>query len=155
MSSEIPSQALAGVITDKAHRLMVRVYYEDTDFTGVVYHANYLKYFERGRSDYLRLLGIHHHRLAALDPPMAFAVARIDVRYKAVARIDDVLTVVTRVAGSKGAQFFLDQTIERDGALVALAHLDIVCIDGAGRPRRLPKALGDVISGHAAGGEGD
>ena len=150
-----PYQSLAGTITGDEHRLLIRVYYEDTDFTGVVYHANYLKFFERGRSDYLRLLGIHHHRLATLDPPMAFAVAGINVRYKATARIDDVLTVVTRVAGAKGAQFFLDQAILRDDTLVAAARLDIVCIDVQGRPRRLPKDLADVINAHKADAKAD
>ncbi len=150
MTVEIPSQPLAGVIADGVHRLKVRVYYEDTDFTGVVYHANYLKYFERGRSDYLRLLGIHHHQWASLDKPLAFAVAGINVRYKAVARIDDILTVVTRLDRSRGAQVFLEQVIEREGAVVAEAHLDIVCVDGQGRPKRLPKALSEVINANAA-----
>ncbi len=148
MTTEVPSQSLAGVIEGGAHRLRVRVYYEDTDFTGVVYHANYLKYFERGRSDYLRLLGIHHHQLAGLDPPLAFAVAEVNIRYRAAARIDEVLEVVTRLSGSRGAQVFLDQVIERDGHTVAQARIDVVCIDGQGRPRRLPKALSDVINAH-------
>lgn len=150
MTTDIPMQSMAGEIDGKQHRLALRVYYEDTDFTGVVYHANHLKFFERGRSDYLRLLGIHHHRLAELDPPLAFAVAEIHVRYKAMARIDDILTVTTRVAGMRGAQFFLDQVINRDGVVVAEARLDIVCIDGQGRPRRLPKDLAGIIAGQMA-----
>ena len=148
MTADIPEQPLAGAIYGDEHRLMIRVYYEDTDFTGLVYHANYLKYFERGRSDYLRLLGIHHHRLAALDPPLAFAVARIEVRYRAAARIDEVLTVRTRLTGTRGAQVFIAQTIERAGVVVGEATLDVVCIDGGGAPKRLPKLLCDVINAH-------
>ncbi len=151
MSEDIPSQSLAGVIDDGEHRLMVRVYYEDTDFTGVVYHANYLKFFERARTDYLRLLGIRHSAMAARDLPLAFAVAQINVRYRAAARIDDLLTVHTRMAGAKGAQVFLDQRIERDFTLVAEARLDIVCIDGAGRPKRLPAELAEVINAAKSG----
>ncbi len=150
MTTHIPTQSMAGEILGDEHRLKIRVYYEDTDFTGVVYHANYLRYFERGRSDFLRLLGVHHHRLAELDPPLAFAVAQINVRYKATARIDDILTVSTRLAAAKGAQFFIDQAISRDGTLIAGARLDIVCIDGQGRPRRMPRDLAEVINRHIA-----
>ena len=151
MSDDTPAQPLAGVIENGEHRLMVRVYYEDTDFTGVVYHANYLKFFERARTDYLRLLGIRHSAMAARDVPLAFAVAQINVRYRATARIDDLLAVHTRMAGARGAQVFLDQLIERDGATIAEARLDIVCIDGAGRPKRLPKDLAEAINAAKSG----
>ena len=147
--------SLAGTIDDFEHRLNVRVYYEDTDFTSVVYHANHLKYFERGRSDYLRLLGIHHHRLAAMDPPLAFAVAQINIRYRNAARIDDVLTVTSRLAGTRGAQFFIDQAILRAGVVIAEGRVDVVCIDAQGAPRRLPKALSDVIKTHLPAGKDD
>ena len=125
---------------------MIRVYYEDTDFSGVVYYANYMKFFERGRSDFLRLIGIHHHELAKMEPPLAFAVAHIDITYRAPAKIDDILLVRSRSAGMKGAQFFLHQSIERDGVLLCEARFDAVCIGFDGRPRRLPKALIDVIN---------
>lgn len=141
MQSQIPSQCLSGAIDGDEHRLMVRVYYEDTDFTGVVYHANYLKFFERGRSDFLRVLGVHHHELQAHEDQIAFAVAHIDVRYLAPARIDDVITVRTRVARMRGAQFLLEQVCERDGVKLCEGRINVVCIDGAGRPRRLPKDL--------------
>jgi len=146
--TDMPVQALAGRIVDGEHQLFIRVYYEDTDFSGVVYYANYMKFFERGRSDFLRLLGIHHLELAALDIPLAFAVAHIDVRYRAPARIDDIVVVKSRSAGMKGAQFFLDQRIERDGVLLCEAKFTAVCIDFNNRPRRLPKLLVDRISGH-------
>lgn len=148
MTQEIPVQPLSGAITDGVHRLMIRIYYEDTDFSGVVYYANYMKFFERGRSDFLRLLGIHHAELAALDVPLAFAVAHVDVRYRAPARIDDIITVESRAIGIKGAQFFLDQRIMRDGVLLCEARFDAVCIDLKNRPRRLPKTLAERISSH-------
>ncbi len=135
------SPAHSGIIEGGEHRLQVRVYYEDTDFTGVVYHANFIKYFERGRSDYLRLLGVHHSELKATEDRLAFAVAHIDIRYRAPATIDDLITVRTRLLGSRGAQFFLDQRCERDGVVLCEGKVDVVCIDGQGRPRRLPKAF--------------
>ncbi len=148
MTDSVPVQPLAGVIEANAHHLKVRIYYEDTDFSGVVYYANYLKFFERGRSDFLRLLGVHHHEWAALPEPLAFAVAHVDVRYKAPARIDDIVTVITRVVAVKAAQFILDQRIERDGQLLCEARFDIVCIDLKSKPRRLPKSVLDVITIH-------
>jgi len=129
---------ISGRIVEGEHRLPVRVYYEDTDFSGVVYYANYLKFFERGRSDYLRLIGIHHHELAALAEPLAFAVADIHVKYRAPARIDDLIEVRTRMGGLRGASFMVHQRIFRGDELLTLAEVKAVCIDLNGRPRRLP-----------------
>ena len=139
------SQPLSGVIEAGEHRLRVRVYYEDTDFTGLVYHANYLKFFERGRSDYLRLLGVHHHELKAHEDQIAFAVRHLDIQFLSPARIDDVVTVSTRLTGMRGAQFFLEQVCARDGVKLCEGRINIVCIDGEGRPRRLPKAFADAL----------
>ena len=140
-----PEQPLSGVIEGDEHRLMVRVYYEDTDFTGVVYHANYLKFFERGRSDFLRVLGVHHHELRGHEDRIAFAVAHIDIRYFSPARIDDVITVRTRINRIRGAQFVLEQVCERDGVKLCEGRINVVCIDGSGRPRRLPKDLAEKL----------
>ncbi len=140
------TQPLSGTIEDGEHRLMVRVYYEDTDFTGFVYHANYLKFFERGRSDFLRVRGVHHGQLRAHEDQLAFAVAHLDVRYRSPARIDEVITVRTRIAGLRGAQIFMEQSCERDGVVLCEGRFDIVCIDGDGRPRRLPKLLADALN---------
>jgi acyl-CoA thioester hydrolase len=139
-------QPLSGIIEDGEHRLMVRVYYEDTDFTGVVYHANYLKFFERGRSDCLRRLGVHHHELRAHDEKLAFAVVHMDIRFLRPASIDDVVTVRTRMTNLRGAQFFLEQVCERDGERLCEARIDIACINGEGTPRRLPKALAEALN---------
>ena len=80
----------AGVFEGREHRLAVRVYYEDTDFTGVVYHANYARYFERGRSDYLRLIGVGHAELLARPDPCAFVITRLSMEFRRAARIDDL-----------------------------------------------------------------
>jgi acyl-CoA thioester hydrolase len=88
----------AGAFEGTEHVLPVRVYYEDTDLTGVVYHANYLRYFERARSDFLRLAGINHASLLARDDPAAFAVTKIAIAFHQAARIDDALEVRTRFA---------------------------------------------------------
>ncbi len=141
-----PETAIAGHLIDGVHDLPIRVYYEDTDFSGVVYHANYLKFFERGRSDFLRVLGVHHNELANLPEPLAFAVVHIDIRFRAPARIDDLVTVQTRPLSIKGALFVLQQTCLLQGVAVCEARVEVACIDLKSRPRRLPKALTERIA---------
>jgi acyl-CoA thioester hydrolase len=145
---------LSGRIDGDHHELPVRIYYEDTDFSGVVYHANYLKYFERGRSEYMRLIGVHHHQLAALEEPLAFAVSAINIRYLIPARIDDLVTVKSRLITARGARFTLDQWVERDGQKLAEAQVQVVCIDLNGRPKRLPKDLQAGIKAQTTGEKG-
>lgn len=137
---------ISGHIAEGEHHLPVRIYYEDTDFSGLVYHANYLKYFERGRSEYMRLIGIHHHELAALDEPLAFAVASLNLRYRAPARIDQLVWVRSRLVGVRGASFELRQRVERDNQVLTEAEVHVVCIDMKGRPRRLPAHLQAAIA---------
>jgi acyl-CoA thioester hydrolase len=132
-------ETISGTITGNTHTMSVRVYYEDTDFSGIVYHANYLKFFERGRTEFLRLLDIHHTELAKLDPPLAFAVVDIHIKFKTPARIDDLLMVHTRFDRASGASFHLSQWIEREGVVMAEQSVQAVCIDPVGRPKRLPK----------------
>lgn len=119
-------------------RHQVRIYYEDTDFSGVVYHAAYLKFFERGRTEALRESGVHHSELLTRDEPLAFAVRRMTTEWIAPARIDDVLEVRTRFTGARGARMFLEQEIWREETLIARAEVEAVCMSLAGRPRRLP-----------------
>lgn len=123
------------------HRLTVRVYYEDTDFSGVVYHANYLRFFERGRTEYLRDRGVEQAALRDTSgQPLAFAVRRIAIDFMRPARMDDLLTVVTSLAEITGASLRLDQTILRGGDVLASAEVQVVMV-GEGRPRRLPLDL--------------
>jgi acyl-CoA thioester hydrolase len=139
------SSPLDGVIRDGKHSQPVRVYYEDTDFTGVVYHANYLRYFERGRSEFLRLTGVSHTQLRALDQPMAFVVVRMTIDYRRAARIDDALIVRTEYDRVEMARLKVRQTLERGLDVIAEAVEEIACIDLDGRPRRPPPALMDGL----------
>ncbi len=127
--SDLPS---IGRIVDREHLLPVRVYYEDTDFTGVVYHATYLRYCERGRSEMLRVMGV---------PPGQpdhgiFAVTRIVMDYRAPARIHDALLVRTAFAGMKGPRLIFRQRVERDGVLLVEAEVVAVAIHPDGRARK-------------------
>lgn len=130
----------AGQWSGGAHHLPVRVYYEDTDFTGVVYYANYLKFLERGRTDALRTAGVSHSDLLELDTPLGFAVRRITVDYITPARIDDALVVETRFVEARGARLAVTQRIVKHETVLLTAQVDAACIDLAGRPRRLPAA---------------
>lgn len=117
------------------HVLPVRVYYEDTDFSGAVYHANYLKFCERARSDALRLLGIHHRELQG---KLGFAVRRIACDYLKPAAIDDMLLVETRFVEIGGARLEIDQRVRRDGETIFTAKVTVAVVDSHGRPRRIP-----------------
>ena len=134
-------KGLAGELTEFGHRLLQRVYYEDTDFTGIVYHARYLHFFERGRTDYLRLSGVHHTELddGAHGERLAWIVRRMEIDFKSPARIDDVLTIETRTLDISGARIVMGQVILRDGQELAAAKVEAALVNGAGRPRRFPK----------------
>ena len=122
-----------------AHNLPVRIYYEDTDFSGNVYHAAYLKFFERGRTEFLRDLGIHHAELA--EQGIAFAVRSMEIEFVAAARIDDLLSVMTDVVETGGVRLVLDQTILRDDRVITSARVTVVAIKMSGGPARLPADL--------------
>ncbi|WP_041373660.1 YbgC/FadM family acyl-CoA thioesterase [Phenylobacterium zucineum] len=131
----------AGWLEGREHVLPVRIYYEDTDFTGVVYHANYLRYFERGRSDFLRVCGIGHQALLELPEPAAFAVTHMAIDFKRAARIDDALHVRTTYDAVKGPRLFVSQRILRGQDLIAQASVEAACIGLDGRARRPPPGL--------------
>lgn len=131
----------AGQFEGRAHLLPVRVYYEDTDFTGLVYHGAYVRWFERGRSDFLRLAGVHHAELLEGPDPLAFVVTRLAVDYRKGARIDDALIVRTTYDSVRGARLFISQAIERGGEMLATAQVEAACIDLSGRARRPPATL--------------
>jgi acyl-CoA thioester hydrolase len=130
-----------GWLEGREHVLPVRIYYEDTDFTGVVYHANYLRYFERGRSDFLRLAGVSHQALLETPDPAAFTVTRIAVEFKAAARIDDALAVRTTYDAVRGPRLMISQRILRGRDLIATADVEAACIGLDGRARRPPPGL--------------
>jgi acyl-CoA thioester hydrolase len=122
----------------RTHSIQVRVYYEDTDFSGAVYHAAYLHFFERGRTEFLRAEGIHHSELA--QEGIAFAVRSIEIDFPRAARIDDLLVVDTAVIEVSGARLTLDQSIERGDELMARAKVVVVAVKD-GRAVRLPKPV--------------
>jgi acyl-CoA thioester hydrolase len=131
----------AGWFEGRVHQLPVRVYYEDTDFTGVVYHANHARYLERGRSDFLRLAGISHAELLASDAPTAFVVTRLAIDFRAAARIDDALLVRTTYDTVRGPRLFISQRIVRGETLICEAEVEAACISLDGRPCRPPKGM--------------
>lgn len=143
MSQTLPP---SGAWSGGLHRLPVRVYYEDTDFTGVVYYANYLKFLERGRTDALRAAGVFHADLLQLETPLGFVVRRISVDYLTPARIDDALIVETCFTRVRGARMAITQRILRGETVLVTAGVDAACIDLEGRPRRLPAAVVDAIA---------
>ena len=128
------------------HRFSVRVYYEDTDFSGIVYHAAYLHFFERARTEFLRSIGVHHSEL--IREGVAFAVRSMTIEFDAAARIDDLLDVETRVDTLTPARLQLDQRIVRGDAVITRATVLVVAINGAGRPARMPKP---VLAGQGRG----
>jgi acyl-CoA thioester hydrolase len=119
------------------HRFGVRVYYEDTDMAGIVYYANYLRYIERARSDWVRGLGIDQREMKARDG-VVFAVRRVEADYLSPARFDDELVVETRMQAVTGVRLVLQQEVKRGAELLFCALVTIVCIAEAGQPVRLP-----------------
>lgn len=139
--SEALPAGLSGSLTQFGHRLHARVYYADTDFSGVVYHARYLEFFERGRSDFLRLAGVHHTELAdgKHGEKLVWVVRRMEIDFKGSARIDDILTIDTRTADISGARIFMAQQLKRGEEVLVEAKVEAAIIGENGRPRRFPK----------------
>jgi acyl-CoA thioester hydrolase len=134
--------ALDGEIRGGRHFMPVRVYYEDTDSSGIVYHANYLRFMERGRTNYLRLLGADHGALLAQaqEPGFGFVVRSMQIEFLKPARMDDVLAVVTAPQEVKGASIMLRQRVMRADETLVEARVRVAFVSG-GRARPIPKAL--------------
>ncbi len=138
------ASALDGEICNGRHVMQVRVYYEDTDFSGAVYHASYLRFMERGRTNYLRLIGADQRALFEETereaPGFAFVVRTMQIEFLKAARMDDVLAVVTETEEVRGASVTLHQRIMRDDETVIDAHVKVAFVSG-GRARPIPKPL--------------
>src|SRR5215468_4796985 len=136
--------SLDGEISDGGHHMTIRVYYEDTDFTGLVYHASYLRFMERGRTNYLRLLGADQRALfeetAQEAPGFAFVVRSMQIDFLKAARMDDVLEVITLPHEVRGASVTLDQHVMRGEEVLIEARVQVAFVSG-GRARRIPEAL--------------
>ncbi len=130
---------LSGTITNGIHHLPIRVYYEDTDFSGYVYHSNYLKFCERARSDFLRVLGVDQNAMFASGG--AFVVRRMMCDFLKPAKFDDILTVESSPGGAKGARFEISQRVLRGDDVLFTAEVTAVLIDQNGRPKRLTPDL--------------
>ncbi len=147
---------LAGRIVRDAggqrHILPVRVYFEDTDAGGVVYHASFVRFAERGRTDFLRLLGTDARRLidgSDSGEPAAFVVRRMSFDFARPGRMDDLLEVETRVKELGGASVTLEQNISRDGQRLVSAEVVVVLISISGKPLRLSDAVREAFQAHA------
>jgi acyl-CoA thioester hydrolase len=140
----VSSAVLDGEIRDGRHVMSVRVYYEDTDFSGMVYHASYLRFMERGRTNYLRLLGADQRALFEETeeeaPGFAFVVRSMQIDFLKAARMDDVLEVITTPQEVRGASITLDQRVMRGDDVLIEARVQVAFVSG-GRARRIPEAL--------------
>lgn len=128
------------------HCLTLRVYYEDTDLAGIVYYANYLKFIERGRSEWLRELGVDQVAMKQ-DEGKVFAVRRVEADYLKPARFDDLLDVETRLASLSPARIVVEQIVRRNEEKLFSATVTIACLDQRGRPSRLPARLAEYLKG--------
>ncbi|MFK7791232.1 MAG: YbgC/FadM family acyl-CoA thioesterase [Devosiaceae bacterium] len=125
------------------YTIAVRVYYEDTDLAGIVYHANYLKFMERARTETLRSAGIDQTQLAKDD--VFLSVTAMDIAFKAPARIDDLLTVEAIPVSTSGVRGYIDQRVLLDGKELCTARVTVACMTGKGRPVRMPQAARDLF----------
>jgi acyl-CoA thioester hydrolase len=132
--------SLGGTIEDRAHRLPVRIYWEDTDAGGIVYHASYIRFMERGRTEFLRAIGLDQSTLAALPPEarVFWVVRHMAIDYLKPARLDDLLMVETSVLEIGGARLDMRQVVRRGEESIVEARVTVVSIGGEGRARRLP-----------------
>ena len=133
----------SGRIKDGEHILPLRVYYEDTDAGGIVYYANYMKYMERGRSDMLRNLGINQNEMLKFQTTddVKFVVVRSEIDYIAPAKLDDEITVHTKLSKIGGASLIMAQEIRRAGIILAKGIIKAAVLDGEGKLARLPKKI--------------
>jgi acyl-CoA thioester hydrolase len=134
-------KGLAGELTASGHLLRQRVYYEDTDFSGIVYHARYLHFLERGRTDFLRLVGIHHFEIGEglHGERLVWVVRRMTIDFISPARIDDILAIETRVEDISGARIVMAQKVRCGEKLLIEARVEAAVVNGEGKPRRFPK----------------
>ena len=134
------NKSTSGASAEGIHIYPVRVYYEDTDAAGIVYYANYLKYAERARTEMLRDLGTENARLMETEG-LAFAVRRCEVDFFKPPRLDDLLSIETRLIDVGGASLVADQRVKRDNAELVRMELKLACLSLDGRPARLPAAV--------------
>jgi acyl-CoA thioester hydrolase len=141
MTTPSPPEPASGCFDGQAFVFPLRVYYEDTDFSGVVYHASYLRFMERGRSEFLRAAGAPHQAMLGGEPPLFWAVHRMAIDFAKPARVDEALQVRTRALELAGARLKLDQAVCRAAEILVKAEVEVCVVTGDGRPRRVPEAV--------------
>jgi len=129
---------------DAMHRLRIRIYYEDTDFSGIVYHASYLRFMERARTEWLRELGIDQRAAFAMTPPIAFVVRRMTVEFAKPARMDDEIVVETELGELRGASLILNQRVLHAGKLLVEARVTVATLS-RGRATRMPAQIREAL----------
>lgn len=125
------------------YTLPIRIYYEDTDMAGIVYYANYLKFIERGRSEWVREIGMD--QLKMKDAGIVFVVRRVEADYLGSAKLDDELIVETEVANVTGVRLLMEQRVKRGEELLFHAMVTVVCMNDAGQPVRLPANIRQMV----------
>ena len=132
---------LSGIIKQKTHFFQIRVFYEDTDFSGIVYHANYLKFAERGRTNFLRLLGVNHSELINSDEPKYFVVYKMNSKFIGTSTIDDILEVRSNFKGIEGVRLKIDQDIYKEEKKVFSANIEFALLDKKAKPIKFPNDM--------------
>ena len=132
---------LSGIIKQKTHFFQIRVFYEDTDFSGIVYHANYLKFAERGRTNFLRFLGINHSDLINSDEPKYFVVYKMNSKFIGTSTIDDILEVRSNFKGIEGVRLKIDQDIYKEEKKVFSAKIEFALLDKNAKPIKFPNDM--------------
>lgn len=127
-------------------QIQIRVYYEDTDLAGIVYYANYLKFIERARTEFLRSRGVEQGAYRE-EHGVVFAVRRVEADYLASAVFDDLLTVETRVKEITGSRIFMSQEVKRDDTVLFRAEVVLVAVNAAGRSTRVPADIRALLDG--------
>jgi len=142
---DIPLEPAAGRFEGQAFVFPVRVYYEDTDFSGVVYHASYLRFMERGRSEFLRAAGTPHQAMLEGELPLFWAVHRMNVAFNRPARVDEALHVRTKPLELAGARLRLDQAVLRASDILVKAEVEVCIVTAEGKPRRVPEMVREKL----------
>jgi len=132
---------LSGIIKQKTHFFQIRVFYEDTDFTGIVYHANYLKFAERGRTNFLRLLDVNHSELINSNEPKYFIVYKMNSKFIGTSTIDDILEVRSNFKGIEGVRLKIDQDIFKGNKKVFSANIEFALLDKNAKPIKFPNDM--------------
>ena len=132
---------LSGIIKKNTHFFQIRVFYEDTDFTGIVYHANYLKFAERGRTNFLRLLGINHYELMNNKEPKYFVVYKMNTKFLGSSTIDDLLEVRSNFLGIEGVRLKINQDIFNNEKKVFSADIEFALLNKDAKPIKFPSDM--------------